>query len=82
MKLETHGLPGVRWKNTDLWESRRGNEFLCLGRTDLGRSETDRRTDGTTMRGSRDRVRRDGSVDIFSDTKHMESIWKAYVHFF
>jgi len=28
VKLETHGLPPVRWKNVDLWESRRGNEFL------------------------------------------------------
>lgn len=39
VKLETHGLPGVRWKNTDLWESRRGNEFLprcymCRSRID------------------------------------------------
>ena len=31
VKLETHGLPPVRWKNVDLWESRRGNEFLLLG---------------------------------------------------
>ena len=29
VKLESHGLPSVRWKNVDLWESRRGNEFLC-----------------------------------------------------
>ncbi|CAJ1366390.1 unnamed protein product [Effrenium voratum] len=33
------GLPPVRWKNADLWESRRGNEFLprcymCRGRID------------------------------------------------
>ncbi|CAL1156924.1 unnamed protein product [Cladocopium goreaui] len=28
VKLESHGLPSVRWKNVDLWESRRGNEFL------------------------------------------------------
>ena len=31
VKFETHGLPGVRWKNVDLWESRRGNEFLPPG---------------------------------------------------
>ncbi|CAE7272935.1 unnamed protein product [Symbiodinium natans] len=28
VSMEKDGLPGVRWKNVDLWESRRGNEFL------------------------------------------------------
>ena len=28
VSLEADGLPAVRWKNVDLWESRRGNEFL------------------------------------------------------
>jgi len=37
--LEPEFIPGIRWKNVDLWESRRGNEFLpkcymCLGRID------------------------------------------------
>eukprot|EP00928_Gymnodinium_smaydae_P055223 TRINITY_DN38817_c0_g1_i1.p1 TRINITY_DN38817_c0_g1~~TRINITY_DN38817_c0_g1_i1.p1 ORF type:complete len:1155 (-),score=92.42 TRINITY_DN38817_c0_g1_i1:285-3749(-) len=36
---EGGGLPAIRWKNTDLWESRRGNEFLpkcymCRARID------------------------------------------------
>eukprot|EP00439_Symbiodinium_sp_Y106_P072586 s85_g13.t1 len=28
VNMEKDGLPGLRWKNVDLWESRRGNEFL------------------------------------------------------
>lgn len=28
VSMEKDGLPGLRWKNVDLWESRRGNEFL------------------------------------------------------
>ena len=39
LNVEADGLPGVRWKTTDLWVSRRGNEFLprcymCQGRID------------------------------------------------
>ena len=47
VSLLSDGLPGVRWKNVDLWESRRGNEFLprcymCRQRIDPSATQAER----------------------------------------